>query len=50
MLEGNNVEGILVLGRPTPGMARSIYGDHRRYLETYWKPFPGYVSLDRDVE
>jgi acetyl-CoA synthetase len=23
-------------------MARTIYGDHKRYLETYFKPYPGY--------
>ena len=23
-------------------MARSIYGDHQRFLDTYMKPFPGY--------
>ena len=22
-------------------MARTIYGDHERYLQTYFKPFPG---------
>ncbi len=26
------------------GMARTIYGDHKRYLETYLKPFPGKES------
>ena len=35
-------------------MARTIYGDHARYLETYFKPFPGYyftgdgAKLDAD--
>lgn len=23
-------------------MARTIYGDHRRFIETYFKPYPGY--------
>ncbi len=23
-------------------MARTIYGDHKRYLETYLKPYKGY--------
>lgn len=35
-------EGILVLKKPWPGMARSIFNDHARYLENYFKPFPGY--------
>jgi acetyl-CoA synthetase len=25
-----------------PGQARSIYGDHERFIETYFKKFPGY--------
>jgi len=40
-LEGNNVEGVLVLKRPWPSIARSVYQDHKRYLETYMKPYPG---------
>jgi len=41
-IEGNGVEGVLAIGQPWPGMARSVYGDHKRYLETYMKPYPGY--------
>ncbi|CAG0881429.1 unnamed protein product [Cyprideis torosa] len=41
-LQGNNVEGALCLKLPWPGIARTIYGHHDRYLETYFKPFPGY--------
>jgi len=40
-LEGNNVEGVLVLKTPWPSIARTIYQDHNRYLETYMKPYPG---------
>lgn len=40
-LEGNSVEGVLALKRPWPSIARTIYGDHKRYLETYMKPYPG---------
>jgi len=39
-MSGNGVEGVLAIGRPWPGLARSIYGDHGRYLETYMKPYP----------
>jgi len=42
VIEGNGVEGGLCINRPWPGMARSVYGDHQRYLETYMKPYPGY--------
>ena len=41
-LEGNSVEGVLVLKTPWPSIARSVYQDHNRYLETYMKPYPGY--------
>ena len=41
-IEGNSVEGVLCFGQPWPGIARSIYGDHQRYLDTYLKPYPGY--------
>jgi len=40
-LEGNNVEGVLVLKAPWPSIARTVYQDHKRYLETYMKPYPG---------
>ncbi|MCH8557295.1 MAG: acetate--CoA ligase [Balneolia bacterium] len=32
-------EGKLVIKNPTPGMARTIYGDPDRYKETYWKEY-----------
>ncbi len=41
-LEGNNVRGVLVLKKPWPGMARTIYGDHVRYLSVYCQIYPGY--------
>ncbi|KAF8802010.1 acetate--CoA ligase [Phlegmacium glaucopus] len=40
-LLGNNVEGVLALKNPWPSIARTIYQDHKRYLETYMKPYPG---------
>ena len=33
--------GYLVLRRPWPAMLRGIYGDHERYVQTYWSRFPG---------
>ncbi len=43
--DGNSVPrgggGFLVLDRPWPAMARTIYGDPDRYVETYWSRFPG---------
>lgn len=40
-LEGNPVEGRLVIKFPWPAMARTIYGDHQRFRETYFSTFPG---------
>jgi acetyl-CoA synthetase len=36
-LTGNNVEGVLAIKRPWPSIARSVFGDHKRYLDTYMK-------------
>ena len=33
--------GLLVIRRPWPSMARTIYGDHERYKQTYWSEIPG---------
>ncbi len=35
-------EGPLCIRQPWPGMARTIFGDHNRYMETYFKMYPGY--------
>jgi acetyl-CoA synthetase len=46
--------GELVCKRPWPGMTRGIWGDDERYLETYWRRFPGvwthgdWASVDDD--
>lgn len=37
-----NENGNLCIKKPWPGMARTIYGDHDRFLQTYFKPYPGY--------
>ncbi|KAK7464861.1 acetyl-coenzyme A synthetase 2 [Stygiomarasmius scandens] len=34
-------EGVLCLGKPWPSIARTIWKDHARYLETYMRPYPG---------
>jgi acetyl-CoA synthetase len=39
-IEGE-AEGVLVLTRSWPGQARTVYGDHRRFLETYFSTYPG---------
>ncbi|MBC9797923.1 acetate--CoA ligase [Sinomicrobium weinanense] len=40
-IEGNQVVGSLCIKFPWPAMARTIWGDHRRYKETYFSAFPG---------
>jgi acetyl-CoA synthetase len=35
-------EGFLVISHPWPGQARTVYGDHERFVETYFKHYPGY--------
>lgn len=35
-------EGALVIKQPWPGMMRTVYEDHERFIETYLKPYPGY--------
>ncbi|MBK1648278.1 acetate--CoA ligase [Rhabdochromatium marinum] len=41
MIEGAG-EGALVITRPWPGQMRSVYGDHQRFIDTYFKQYPGY--------
>jgi len=38
-LEGNSVEGRLCIKFPWPSIARTIYGDHKRFKETYFSAF-----------
>jgi acetyl-CoA synthetase len=46
--------GELVCKQPWPGMTRGIWGDPERYLDTYWRTFPGvwrhgdWASIDED--
>ncbi len=39
-IEGNSIEGRLCIKFPWPSIARTIYGDHRRFKETYFSAFP----------
>jgi acetyl-CoA synthetase len=53
-VHGNDVHGLLAIRNPTPGMARTVHGDHERFLDTYWRPLPGYYftgdGAHRDAE
>lgn len=35
-------EGNLCIAFPWPGMARTVYGDHERFRQTYFSAYPGY--------
>ncbi|MFM2267704.1 MAG: acetate--CoA ligase [Bacteroidota bacterium] len=41
-IEGNNVEGLLCIKYPWPGIIRTTYGDHERARAVYFGAFPGY--------
>lgn len=41
-VSGNDVSGNLCIKFPWPSIARSIWGDHNRYKETYFTAYPGY--------
>jgi acetyl-CoA synthetase len=54
VITGNDVEGILAIRQPWPGMARTCLGDHQRYMSTYLNVYPGYYftgdTVYRDKE
>jgi len=40
LIEGPG-EGALILTQPWPAIMRSVYGDHQRFVDTYFKQYPG---------
>jgi acetyl-CoA synthetase len=36
--------GALVIKKPWPGLMRGVYGDPKRFQETYFEQFPGYYT------
>jgi len=42
VIEETEAAGALVISRPWPSMMRTVYGDHQRFVETYFKQYPGY--------
>ena len=41
-LIGNNVEGVLAFKDSWPSQMRTVYGDHDRFIKTYFSDFKGY--------
>jgi acetyl-CoA synthetase len=45
-LKGNGVEGVLAAKYPWPSMARTVWGAHQRFMDTYLNVYPAYyVSI-----
>tara|TARA_B110000259_G_scaffold66241_1_gene78022 strand:- start:2837 stop:4747 length:1911 start_codon:yes stop_codon:yes gene_type:complete len=42
VLMNKEAEGILAINFPWPSIARTIWGDHKRYQEVYFSAFPGH--------
>ena len=42
LIETTEASGALVMTNSWPGQMRTIYGDHDRFVETYFKTYPGY--------
>lgn len=49
-LHGNSVEGNLCVRYPWPGIARTIWGDHKRFKETYFRAFPNHYFTGDGVK
>jgi acetyl-CoA synthetase len=41
-LKGNDVSGVLAIKEPWPGLMRTVYGDHKRFEDTYFQQYKGY--------
>lgn len=41
-ISGNDVEGVLAVKNTWPSMARTVYKNHEKYMDTYLRPYPGY--------
>ena len=42
VVEGNGVTGRLCMAASWPGMMRTVYGDHQRFIDTYLSTYPGF--------
>jgi acetyl-CoA synthetase len=40
-IKGNAVKGKLCISFPWPGQMRTVYGDHKRFMQTYFSQYPG---------
>ena len=42
IIEGDGVEGVLVIADSWPGQMRTVWGDHERFMNTYFADYKGY--------
>ena len=49
-VEGNPANGYLCIKTAWPGIMRTIYGDHGRFIDTYFQRFPGYYMTGDGVQ
>ena len=49
-VEGNPATGYLCIKTAWPGIMRTVYGDHERFLDTYFRRFPGYYMTGDGVQ
>lgn len=42
IIEGDGVEGVLVIADSWPGQMRTVWGDHERFEKTYFSDYKGY--------
>jgi acetyl-CoA synthetase len=48
--KGNDVQGVLAIRQPWPGMVRTIYGDHSRFMNVYLTTFPNHYFTGDGVQ
>jgi len=48
-IHGNDVEGVLAFKQPWPSMARTVWGAHKRYMDTYLNVYKGYYVSDESL-
>jgi len=44
-----NEGGYLAIKKPWPGLMRTVYGDHKRFIDTYWSRFKNMYSAEDGV-
>lgn len=48
-VEGNPASGYLCIKTAWPGIMRTVYADHGRFIDTYFRRFPGYYMTGDGV-